>query len=522
MTATDEIFARPALFHVCARYLPTSETFTYDLIRGLDGFEHHVIAASIENLDLFPLPRVTVPNPEERAWTLAAEANARAVVCHFGPQVTMGMPIALVTDRPAVTLFHGYDVSRLLKDKRWVERYRAVFALGMHALCISDAGRRRLVEIGCPPEQVTVIHLGVDMDRFAFTSPSDRWQSGHPKRILLVARMVAKKGVDVALRAMQKLGERGLKLELRVIGDGPERARLEALISEWRLTNVTMLGSLDHEHTRAEFRRADLYIQPSVTAESGDQEGIPVSLMEAQASGLPVVSTRHAGIPELVLDGETGLLLEENDHEGLAQAIERIATDRHLADRLAASGRCRVEREFSRTRQAQKFSAYFDALISDESRRPSNWLRLRQRSKKRALVVESIPAGLLARKLVLLAHRHAGMHLDLLASRSSAPALARLPLVDRVHEYEDGRLSLRRVGIETLRRLQATGYDLVIIPYADETGGGVANIRSVATAAGARHRVALTMRDRETPLPTQRCRPRLVGTPGSPPAASTP
>ncbi len=522
MTSRDETSARPTLFHVCARYLPTSETFTYDLIRGLDGFDHHVIAASIENLELFPLPRVIVPNPEERAWTLAAEVGARAVVCHFGPQVTMGMPIALVTDRPAVTLFHGYDVSRLLNDKRWVERYRAVFALGMHALCISDAGRRRLLEIGCPPDQVSVIHLGVDMDRFAFTSPSDRWKSGRPKRILLVARLVAKKGVDVALRAMQKLNERGLDLELRVIGDGPERARIENLISEWRVGNVIMLGSLDHERTRAEFRRADLYIQPSVTAESGDQEGIPVSLMEAQASGLPVVSTRHAGIPELVVDGKTGFLLAENDHGGLALAIERIASDRHLADRLAESGRARVESEFNRARQAQKFAAYFAALISDQSRRPSTWLMQRPRSRKRLLVVGSIPTGLLARKLVLLTHRHTGMHIDLLAGRSSAPSLALLPLVDRIHEYDDGRLSLRRVGVETLRRLQATGYDLAIVPYADETGGGFANIRSVATAAGARHRVALTMRDRETPLPAQRCRPRLIGTPSSPSAASTP
>ena len=145
----------PTLLHVCGRFLPLSETFTYDLIKGLDGFDHHVVASAIENLQQFPLANVSVPEPEERSWSLARAVGARAVVCHFGPQATMGMPIALAIDRPAVTIFHGYDISRLLRDKRWVERYRAVAALGMHALCISDAGRERPVRSAGPSRSFT-------------------------------------------------------------------------------------------------------------------------------------------------------------------------------------------------------------------------------------------------------------------------------------------------------------------------------------------------------------------------------
>ena len=135
-----------------------------------------MVAAAIENLQHFPLADVSVPEPEERAWACARAVGARAVVCHFGPQATMGMPIALAIDRPAVTIFHGYDISRLLRDKRWVERYRAVAALGMQALCISDAGRERLrFEIGWPAAADHVVHLGVDSKRFAFRPPSERW-----------------------------------------------------------------------------------------------------------------------------------------------------------------------------------------------------------------------------------------------------------------------------------------------------------------------------------------------------------
>ena len=98
---------------------------------------------------------------------------------------------------------------------------------------------------------------------------------------------------------MRRLRDRGCDVELRIVGDGPERTRLEGLIRAWQLTNVSLLGALEHALTQQEFTRAHLYIQPSITAESGDQEGIPVSLMEAMAVGVPVVSTRHSGIPEL-------------------------------------------------------------------------------------------------------------------------------------------------------------------------------------------------------------------------------
>ena len=336
------------LLHVCGRYLPLSETFTYDLIKGLNGFEHHVVASALENVQHFPLTTVVVPQSEEHAWTLARQINARAVVCHFGPQAMLGMTTALAIDRPAVTIFHGDDISRLLRDHVWVGRYRAVASLGMHALCISDAGRQKLLDIGWPASQIDVIHLGVDTNRFAFVPPAERWPA-RPRRILMVARLVEKKGVEVALDAMRRLRDRGCEVELRIVGDGPERTRIESLMRQWQLTNVSLLGALEHSLTRHEFREAHLYIQPSVTAESGDQEGIPVSLMEAMASGIPVVSTRHSGIPELVIDGQTGHLTGERDGEALAVAIERLTRDRASAERLAQAARARVEQEFGST-----------------------------------------------------------------------------------------------------------------------------------------------------------------------------
>lgn len=498
---------RPALLHVCGRYLPLSETFTYDLITGLDAFDHHVVAGEIENLHAFPLAQVSVPEPEERAWSLARTVDARAIVCHFGPQATMGMPIALALGRPAVTIFHGYDISRLLRDRRWVERYRAVARLGMQAICISAAGRERLIEIGWPDTQVRVIHLGVDVARFPFTPLAERWGRRQPRRILMVARLVEKKGVHVALDAMRRLHTEGHAFELRIIGDGPERPRLETLIAEWGLSNVTLLGALEHEHTRQEFAGAGIYIQPSITAASGDQEGIPVSLMEAQACGIPVVSTRHSGIPELVRDGETGWLTDEGDSAGLAAAIVRLVRNPDEARRFSEAGRAHVEEEFDRRRQTQRISAHLATLAADPARRPATYRARLPRPSCRGLVIAPIPLGLTARKLLLLAQRYPDVRWDLLIDRASCADTRQVPLAADIYLHQPGRLSLRRVGVDLLSRLRANDYDAIVAMSPDESVDGLAHTRRVASEVGARRTIVLTMRDLELPFPLRR--PRL-------------
>jgi colanic acid/amylovoran biosynthesis glycosyltransferase len=489
------------LLHVCGRYLPLSETFTYDLITGLGGFAHHVVATGIENLEHFPLASVSVPECDEDTWSIARDMDVRAIVCHFGPQATLGMTAALAVNRPAVTIFHGYDISRLLRDRLWVERYRGVARLGMQALCISHAGRHKLIEIGWPSDQIEVIHLGVDTARFPFVPPAERWPHAEPLRILMVARLVQKKGVAVALEATRRLRDRGCRVELRVVGDGPERETLEATVKDLQLTNVAMLGALEHARTQQEFAQAHLYIQPSVTADSGDQEGIPVSLMEAMASGLPVVSTRHSGIPELVIDGTTGYLTDEGDADGLATAIERITRDRCEATLLARTARAHVVQEFDRRRQAARFAAYFDALAAAESRRPSVFLSRLPKPRRRGLLIRSIPVGLTARKLLLLSLRYPDVQWDVLTTRGSAAAMAQLPIVGKVWTYAEGRLSLRRIGVPTLVELQSRSYDVVVVPYGDDTGAAFDNVRRAATAIGGHRRVALTLRDREVVLP---------------------
>lgn len=490
------------LLHVCGRYLPLSETFTYDLIRRLDGFTHHVVAASLENLDVFPLASVQAPVPEATVWPAVRDLGVDGVVCHFGPQCTMGMPIAMMLGVPIVTVFHGYDISRLLQDRVWVERYRACFEAGMRALCISDAGRRKLLDIGCPPTQVDVIRLGVDTRRFTFKPPSSRWPASwtddRPLRLLSVARLVPKKGMHVALAASALLDAAGRPHHLRIVGDGPERAALEAQAESLGLRHVTWMGAVPRDVTAEAFAWADLYVQPSVTAESGDEEGIPVSLMEAMAAGLPVVSTRHSGIPELVIDGHTGVLTDEGDIEGLAHAIAALAVEPERAEALARAGRQWVEEEFDQRRQVARTGRWLERMLLDPVP-PRSAEASREAPAARALVIQSIDAGLLGRKLTTLAYRHPGVTFDLLATDASAQPLAALPFVGDVlgPVTVTGRtLDLSRA---VRHRLQSAGYDTIVVPYSDERGQHEQPAADLAAALGPRRILGLTLRDREVP-----------------------
>jgi hypothetical protein len=263
---------------------------------------------------------------------------------------------------------------------------------------------------------------------------------------------------------------------------------------------VSLLGALEHSLTRHEFSRAHLYIQPSITAESGDQDGIPVSLMEAMASGIPVVSTRHSGIPELVIDGQTGDLVAERDAEGLAVAIEHLTQDHASAERLAQGGRARVEQEFNSRRQSARFDAYFRALAEDDSRRPSVSQSRYSTGRRRGLIIHSVPNGLLARKLLLLRERYPDVQWEVLTTESCATQVRHIPLVGLVWTYDDGHLSLRQIGRALLTELHDRCYDLVVVPYADDIGSGFAHVRRAAAAIGGLRLIALTLGDCERPL----------------------
>ncbi len=289
-----------------------------------------------------------------RLWCFASTFLARGpfdvVLCHFGEQGLRADALRRVgaCGAPIVTVFHGYDVTRFV-----VEHGRGVYARlfegGEQMLAVSEHFRNVLVSLGCPASKVQVHRMGVDLEAIPFLER--RLAPGDPARLLSVARLTEKKGIEFALRALASPRLQGASLHYDVVGDGPLRESLEQLARRLDVERrVSFHGGLPREKVDALRKRAHVLLAPSVTAADGDQEGIPIAIMEAMASGMPVVSTVHTGIPELVADGVTGQLVKERDVDGTAAAIARVLGDHARWPDIGLAARRIVETRYDQRR----------------------------------------------------------------------------------------------------------------------------------------------------------------------------
>ncbi|PTE20170.1 colanic acid biosynthesis glycosyltransferase WcaL [Cereibacter changlensis JA139] len=248
------------------------------------------------------------------------------VLAHFGYE---GARVAAVLSRlekapPLVTIYHGHDVATVIRNGA-MSLYDQLFRVGALHLPVNAVFRQMLVDAGAPPERTLVHHMGIASGAFA-SAPRD-WNA-RPLRILSVGRLTEKKGFAVAIAALERLAEDYPDLDWRyeIVGTGalqePLRAQAESSAVAGR---ISFLGARPHAEVQRLLAAAHVFLLPSVTAANGDAEGVPVSLMEAMASGALTVSTDHSGIPELIEDGVTGFLAPERDIPALARRLAAAA-----------------------------------------------------------------------------------------------------------------------------------------------------------------------------------------------------
>lgn len=218
------------------------------------------------------------------------------------------------------------------------------------------------VAAGRARQPVALIYHGLELGRFQPVGRAGR--PAGPRRILSVGQLREKKGHAHLVRACRLLRDRGYDLACDIVGAGPQRPALEALIAELGLGDVVRLrGALPHDEVLAGYARADVFALASVEAGNADRDGIPNVLLEAMAMRVPVVGTRLSGIPELVRDGVNGVLVPPGDVPALADALARLWDDPALAERLAAEGRATVEREFDIERNIQRLQVMLEAAL---------------------------------------------------------------------------------------------------------------------------------------------------------------
>ncbi len=284
-------------------------------------------------------------------------AESRLLICHFGPMGLMAARIKAMglADIRVLTVFHGYDLTSFLQD-RPDGVYAELFREGDCMVPISSFWKDRLIDLGAPAEKIDVVRLGVDIDAFEY---SERTRSaGEALRIISVGRLCDKKGHRYLVAAVAELAKRrpDLPLHLDLVGDGELREDVAEQISTLGLGHViTLHGAIQNSEVSALLGAAHVFALHSVIAENGDMEGIPVSIMEAMASGLPVVSTLHSGIPELVEDGVSGFLVPEGDAVACADAIEKLAETPELATSMGRRAREIIVDKFNRNTQAKAF-----------------------------------------------------------------------------------------------------------------------------------------------------------------------
>jgi glycosyltransferase involved in cell wall biosynthesis len=242
---------------------------------------------------------------------------------------------------------HGYDVSANLREERWRKNYLR-YAEADGIVTINEISRKRLLELGLPPAKVHVVHYGVDVP----TAPP-RHDVNATVRCLAVGRMVSKKAPILLLDAFRRASEVFPAMQLDYVGDGPLFSAAHDFVQTMKLqAKITLHGARANGAVQNLMRDADMFLQHSITdPATGDEEGLPVAVLEAMANALPVVATRHAGIPEAVLEGATGYLVDEGDTASMADRIVALARDADRRRNMGRAGWQRAGENFSREKE---------------------------------------------------------------------------------------------------------------------------------------------------------------------------
>jgi colanic acid/amylovoran biosynthesis glycosyltransferase len=294
-------------------------------------------------------PHVTLNRMNRKRVVAFLKANqVKVLLVEYLNRAVLLSSAAAEAGVPFFAHAHGYDVSQLGGDFDWRIMYRHLFEAASGIVAPSQFLAAKIAALGCDVGKLSVSPCGVDPTIFQPTSRE-------PLRLIAVGRFTEKKAPQHTITAFAKVVRRYPESQLDFIGDGQLREQCIQLAKDLNVTeNIQFLGAQSREAVRTLMGRASLFVQHSVTAENGDTEGLPVSILEAMSSALPIVSTRHSGIPEAVEHGRTGLLVREHDVAGMATAITTLLGDPARARVMGEAGRRRVLENFTHVHAANR------------------------------------------------------------------------------------------------------------------------------------------------------------------------
>jgi colanic acid/amylovoran biosynthesis glycosyltransferase len=372
----------------CSSFLKSEMLHIYRQLSALRGVETFVVTKEVQNAERFPFERIEII-PKRRTnllvhgWlkfverrppivyrgeyqtldSLLERHGADLMHIYFGHTGVHLLPFIEQWDKPCVVSFHGADVAQKPEIKDYPAKLRRLFNAVPLVFARSQSLVDRLVHLGCPPEKLRINRTGIPLNEFPFVDrepPRDRkW------RVVQACRLIPKKGVATSLRAFAIFKKDNPGAEFFIAGKGPLQSELEMLAGGLGiLRDVHFVGFLPQPKLLELYASSHLFLHPSEISPNQDQEGVPNSVLEAMATGLPVVATRHGGIPEAVDHGRTGFLVAEEDHVGLANAMQLITSSPASLKQMGEHAHAAVVERFGQGAQIDQLESFYEEAIT--------------------------------------------------------------------------------------------------------------------------------------------------------------
>jgi glycosyltransferase involved in cell wall biosynthesis len=372
---------RPLVISLCGTFLKPEMQSLYRQIINLKRFRTVVFTEQLENRELFPFqpvvvmdkiprprprgnfllrfwykhvirqwppPRPITTQPEWHPYNLPEllRAHQPALVhAYYGHKAVKYFDMLVAWGGPFVVSFHGVDVVKFIDREGYLDQLRSVFEQARLVLARSESLLARLRQLGCPPQKLRLNRTPIPLEAIEFREtrppPDGEW------RLIQACRLIQKKGLFTVLDALPRVVEKFPGLKFVLCGTGPEERKLAAEVRARGLgPHVLMPGWMSQKELMGAYHFAHVFTHPSELTASSDQEGVPNSMLEAMAAGLPVVATHHGGIPEAVRDGHDGFLVPEKSPEALADAVIRLLSDPAMLRRFSHNAAASVREKF--------------------------------------------------------------------------------------------------------------------------------------------------------------------------------
>lgn len=355
------------LFYVSS-FPKISEVFILNQITGLIDMGHNVtILAEHGQAEALTHDSIAQYNLIKKTYYQSLPENKRnfdVILCQFG---TLATPFLNYKKQynimgKLVVFFRGYDISRALKENP--NMYHNIFKQYDLFVPICKRFKKRLIALGCNARKIQIIHSAIDCDKFKFKPRN--LNPDKSIKLIAVNRLVEKKGTEYAIYAVSKLIKHYPKIQFDIVGSGPLEANLQNLINKLNAQNhIKLLGWRNHEQVLNLLDKSHIFILPSVTSRDGDEEGIPNALKEAMAMGLPVISTYHSAIPELIENNKSGFLVPERNITDLYNKIEYVITHPDQWNTIGYNARKQVENNFNMKIENKKLVSLCRQLIKN-------------------------------------------------------------------------------------------------------------------------------------------------------------